>query len=165
MRACRDLRGGGSGPLDLKASFNRSLSGLKSSQGFVMLVERYRAQSLQSGQQLACDVPQARLEVIPDDAAKRTFARWSGLAAETIRYESRSPFEYKFRASSHMLIACQRAIRRAGETRIGGAVKSNRRDIGRTMTLVPAGEEFRAPSCHRCCRIRPTSIWTPGSCP
>jgi AraC family transcriptional regulator len=109
----------------------------------MMLVGRCAAQSLQIGQQSVCDVIQPRLDVIPGDVAERTFVRWSGLAAETVRYASRGPFEYRFCASSHMLIACRRAVRRAGESSIGRAIKSSRRDIGRTLTLVPAGDAFR----------------------
>src|SRR6201995_753073 len=108
-----------------------------------MLVGRCKAQSLQMGQQSVCDVAQERLEIVPGDTALRTFARWSGLAAETVRYTGGGPFEYRFGASSHMLIASHKGVRPAGETNIGGAIKSSRRDIGRTLTLVPAGETFR----------------------
>jgi AraC family transcriptional regulator len=84
----------------------------------------------------------AKVEVYPQQAIRRTLASWSGVAAETAQFVGTEPFEYHFGGTSHLLVACQRAVRHAGETRIGASLTSSRRDIGGTLCLVPAGEMF-----------------------
>src|SRR3984893_7028593 len=88
------------------------------------------------------EVIQPRVEVRPGDGAKRISANWDGVSAEIAQFIGRGPFDYKFCAPVHLLIAIERAVRSAGETRVGRSLKSSPRDFSGTLTLVPAGDEF-----------------------
>jgi AraC family transcriptional regulator len=88
------------------------------------------------------EVAQSRVEVRPGSGAKRISASWEGVSVETAQFVGSGPFDYKFCAPVHLLIACERAVRSAGETSVGRSLKSSRRDFGGTLSLVPAGDEF-----------------------
>ncbi|MDB5365310.1 MAG: hypothetical protein JWM77_1237 [Rhodospirillales bacterium] len=88
------------------------------------------------------EVAQPRVEVCPGDGVTRIAANWNGVSAEIAQFVGTGPFDYKFCAPVHLLIACERAVRSAGECRIGHSLKSSRRDFGGTLSLVPAGDEF-----------------------
>jgi AraC family transcriptional regulator len=75
----------------------------------------------------------------PENVIRRQSASWRGFSAEIIQAVEHKPFEYGFLSSRHLLIATQRAERFDGETTIGTAVRSNRREFGRKLTFVPAG--------------------------
>jgi AraC family transcriptional regulator len=79
----------------------------------------------------------------PSGLVDRRLSSWPGLRAETVRVTRKEPFEYGFRASHHLLIACDRAYREDGETFVEGLPKSSLRDFSRRLTLVPAGRVFR----------------------
>jgi AraC family transcriptional regulator len=85
---------------------------------------------------------ESRVDVRPGDRAGRTWGSWSGVSAEVVQFVGSAPFEYTFCAPVHLLIACERAVRSAGETRVGRSLKSNRRDFGGMLSFVPAGHEF-----------------------
>jgi hypothetical protein len=97
------------------------------------------------------NVAQARVEVRPGDAAKRLSASRDGVSAETAQFVSSGPFDYRFCAPVHLLIACERAVRSAGETSIGRSLKSSRHDFSGTLSLVPAGDEFCGTFVPRVC--------------
>jgi AraC family transcriptional regulator len=88
------------------------------------------------------EAAQPRVELRPDDGAKRISASWNGISAEIVQFVGSGPFDYKFCAPVHLLIACERAVRSAGESSVGRSLKSSRRDFSGTLTLVPAGDEF-----------------------
>jgi AraC family transcriptional regulator len=84
-----------------------------------------------------------RMKLRPGEAARRREASWRGLTAEILQFTATQGFEYCFRAPCHLLIAAERGIRIKGESRIDGAVTSNRRDIGRTLSFIPKGHILR----------------------
>jgi AraC family transcriptional regulator len=83
------------------------------------------------------------MKLRPGEAARRREASWRGLTAEILQFTATQGFEYCFRAPCHLLIAAERGIRIKGESRIDGAVTSNRRDIGRTLSFIPKGHILR----------------------
>jgi AraC family transcriptional regulator len=85
---------------------------------------------------------EVRLTINPGDVAKRRAANWTGMSAEIVQF-SGGAFEYSFQAPVHLLIACERAIRIAGETKIDGLPASTRRDFSGTMSFVPAGYRLK----------------------
>src|SRR5260221_6262053 len=95
------------------------------------------------------EVAQSRVEVRP--GAKRISASWDGVSAEIAQFVGSGPFDYKFCAPVHLLIACERAVRSAGETSVGRSLKSSRRDFSGTLALVPAGDEFCGTFVPRVC--------------
>ena len=82
------------------------------------------------------------IEFSPSGLVRRQLASWRGLRAETVQVTSKEPFEYRFRASCHLLIASERAERDDGETFVEGLPKSRLRNFSGKLTLVPAGREF-----------------------
>ena len=84
----------------------------------------------------------AQVNVSPADSAKRRWASWHSLSAEIVQYTSGKPFEYHYRAPTHLFIACDRAIRIAGETKIEGLPPSRLHDFSRRMCFIPAGRNF-----------------------
>jgi AraC family transcriptional regulator len=97
------------------------------------------------------NVAQARVEVRPGDAAKRLSASWDGVSIETAQFVGSGPFDYRFCAPAHLLTACERAVRSAGETSVGRSLKSSRHDVGGTLSLVPAGDELCGTFVPRVC--------------
>src|SRR5258707_15855996 len=88
------------------------------------------------------EAAQFRVEIRPGDGAKRISASWDGVSAAITQFVGSGPFDYKFCAPVHLLIACERAVRSAGETSVGRSLKSSRRDFSGMLSLVPAGAEF-----------------------
>jgi AraC family transcriptional regulator len=97
------------------------------------------------------EAAQFRVEIRPGDGAKRISASWDGVSAAITQFVGSGPFDYKFCAPVHLLLACERAERSAGETSIGRSLKSSRRDFSGTLTLVPAGDEFCGTFVPRVC--------------
>lgn len=50
--------------------------------------------------------------------------------------------EFRFRAPRHLLVVYEQGSRRAGETLVQGLPRSQRRDLAKRLTLVPAGHEY-----------------------
>src|SRR3979411_2164411 len=111
-----------------------------------MLVEQFHPGTAQVVANSMSEVAQPRVEVRPD--AKRMSASWDGVSAEIAQFVGSGPFDYKFCAPVHLLIACERAVRSAGEASVGRSLKSSRRDFSGTLALVPPGDEF-------CCAVVP----------
>ena len=84
----------------------------------------------------------AGVSVSPGAIVKRRLAAWRGIAVEILQVTRHQPFEFRWRAPQHMLIAVQRAERRAGETVVEGLPPSRQHEISRKLTFVPAGREF-----------------------
>src|ERR1700719_1042524 len=97
------------------------------------------------------EVADVRVEVRPGDRAKRTSGSWPGVSVEIAQFVGSAPFEYSFCAPVHLLCACERAVRTAGETSIGRSVKSARHDVGGTLSLIPAGHALRGTFVPRVC--------------
>lgn len=84
----------------------------------------------------------AIVRIAPSDIARRQIKTWTGIQAEAIELTRREPFEYGYRAPSHLLIMAERAERDEGETRIEGLPKSTQHELSHKLTLVPAGHRF-----------------------
>jgi AraC family transcriptional regulator len=91
---------------------------------------------------LPASPPPSIVKLSPPDIAQRRSASWSAIQADTIQVTRREPFEYKFQAWRHLLIAYERAARDDGETVIEGLPKSTLREFSRTLSVVPAGHQF-----------------------
>jgi AraC family transcriptional regulator len=79
----------------------------------------------------------------PPEIVRRHSAVWSGLHVETVQVMRHKPFEYRFRAPCHLLIAAELAERYDGETFVEGLPRSTLRDFTHKLTFVPAGHDFR----------------------
>jgi AraC-like DNA-binding protein len=84
--------------------------------------------------------PQVR--IAPPDMVERRFAQWPGLRADIVTGTERKPFDYRFKAKQHLLIAAEQVERDDGETSLEGLPKSTLRSVSGRLTLVPAGHEF-----------------------
>ena len=62
---------------------------------------------------------------------------------ETVEVMRHKPFEYRFRAPCHLLIAAELAERYDGETFVEGLPRSTLRNFTGKLTFVPAGHDFR----------------------
>jgi AraC family transcriptional regulator len=61
---------------------------------------------------------------------------------ETMQLKRLEPFEYRFRAPCHLLIAAEIADRDDGETLVEGLPRSRLRNFTQKLTFVPAGRDF-----------------------
>src|ERR1700675_1271267 len=87
--------------------------------------------------------PRSVVAITPPEIVRRRSAAWSGLHVETVRIMRHTPFEYRFRAPCHLLIAPELAQRYDGETFVEGLPRSTLRDFTRKLTFIPAGHDFR----------------------
>jgi len=78
----------------------------------------------------------------PPELVARHCAEWQGLDADIVRIEERGPFEYRYKAPYHLLIAAEQAERDDGETLVEGLPRSALRNLSGKLTFVPAGHEF-----------------------
>ena len=79
----------------------------------------------------------------PSEIVSRNSAAWSGLLVETVQVMRHKPFEYRFRAPCHLLIAAELGERYDGETFVEGLPRSTLREFTHKLTFVPAGHVFR----------------------
>lgn len=82
------------------------------------------------------------LHYSPSEIVRRHSEAWSGLRVETVEITRYQPFEYRFRAPCHLLIAAEVAERYDGETFVEGLPRSTLRNFTRKLTFVPAGHDF-----------------------
>lgn len=73
---------------------------------------------------------------------RRAFTR-HGVTAEIVQANSLERIEFRFRAPMHLLVVCERGVRRDGDTFVEGLPRSTLRDLSRKLTFVPAGYEYR----------------------
>jgi AraC family transcriptional regulator len=83
-----------------------------------------------------------RIRFNPPDFVERRLVDWPGLQAEIVTAKERTPFDYRYRADRHLLIAAECSERDDGETVLEGLPKSTQRNLSRRLTLVPAGREL-----------------------
>ena len=83
------------------------------------------------------------VDISPSEIVRRRSAAWSGLHGETVQVMRHTPFEYRFRAPCHLLIAAELAERYDGETFVEGLPRSTLREFTHKLTFVPAGHDFR----------------------
>jgi AraC family transcriptional regulator len=87
--------------------------------------------------------PRPIVAITPPEIVRRRSTAWSGLHVETVRIMRHTPFEYRFRAPCHLLIAAELGQRYDGETFVEGLPRSTLRDFTRKLTFIPAGHGFR----------------------
>ena len=78
----------------------------------------------------------------PAHIVERQTVAWPGLTTDIITANQQTPFDYRYRADSHLLIAAECSERDDGETLVEGLPKSTRRSLTRRLTFVPAGHEL-----------------------
>ena len=83
-----------------------------------------------------------QVHIAPPDMVERRFAQWPGLRADIVTGTERKPFDYRFKAEQHLLIAAEQVERDDGETSLEGLPKSTLRSVSGRLTFVPAGHEF-----------------------
>src|SRR5882757_8808769 len=83
------------------------------------------------------------VDISPSGIVRRHSAAWSGLRVETVQVMRHTPFEYRFRAPCHLLIATEIGERYDGETFVEGLPRSTLRDCTHKLTFVPAGHDIR----------------------
>jgi AraC family transcriptional regulator len=83
------------------------------------------------------------VDIFPSEIVKRNSSAWPGMIVETVEITRHKPFEYRFRAPCHLLIAAELAERDDGETILEGLPRSTLQDFTRKLTFVPAGHVFR----------------------
>jgi AraC family transcriptional regulator len=82
--------------------------------------------------------------VTPEGAAKRRAISWRSMTGEIVQYTAKGErIEYNFAGPRHLFIAAERIVHIDGETVVEGAVRSTRRNHGRTMHFIPAGYRFK----------------------
>jgi len=82
------------------------------------------------------------IDFFPSRIVKRQIAKWRGLQAEVVRVTETKPFDYRFHAGAHLLIASEWGERYDGETKVEGLPKSNLRNLSHKLTFIPAGSRF-----------------------
>ena len=81
----------------------------------------------------------APVQFTPSDIAQRDITHWNGIDAETIELVRREPYEYRLKASCHLLVMAERAERDDGETVVEGLPKSTLRKFSGMLSFVPRG--------------------------
>ena len=83
------------------------------------------------------------VDILPSNAVKRRALAWDGMAIEVMQALTHETVEFRFRASSHLLVVYEEGVRNNGETLIEGLSGSTLRDVKRKLAFVPAGHEYR----------------------
>ena len=83
------------------------------------------------------------IDYSPFEVVRRRSATWTGLNVETAQITEHKPYEYRFRAPCHLLVAAELGERHDGETFLDGLPGSTLRNFGRKLTFVPSGYELR----------------------
>ena len=82
------------------------------------------------------------VSISPSHLVGRRAVTRQGVTAEIVRAKSLDRIESRFRAPMHLLVVCERGVRREGDTFVEGLPRSTLRDLSRKLTFVPAGHEY-----------------------
>jgi AraC family transcriptional regulator len=88
------------------------------------------------------DVSHPAVDISPSHLVGRRALARHGLTAETVQARSLDRIEFRFRAPMHLLVVCERGVRREGDTFVEGLPRSTLHDLSRKLTFVPAGHEY-----------------------
>ena len=91
---------------------------------------------------IEAEAPATIVQIAPSGSVKRRSLRWRGMAAEIVQETGHETIEYRWRASVHLLVLCERGVRSEGETILQGLPPSTLHDATRKLTFVPAGHEY-----------------------
>jgi AraC family transcriptional regulator len=93
------------------------------------------------------------VSITPHRMVTSSRTTWRGIGIELVKAAAQGRTDYAFHSSSHLLVAYQQGIRRDGESHIDGLPRSTLRDLGKKLTIVPAGHRYhewqdsRVPTC------------------
>ena len=82
------------------------------------------------------------VEISPPEAVVRQSMTGRGIRAELVQSMSRNRIEFRYRGTSHLILAYEHGARRKGETFIEGISSSTLRDFARRLTFLPAGHDY-----------------------
>ena len=82
------------------------------------------------------------VSISPADTVRRQIVSWGSLKCDSIQLIRRQRFEYRYKATCHLVIMSERQERDDGETVVEGAPKSSLRLMSRKLSFVPAGHDF-----------------------
>src|SRR5262249_1497398 len=88
------------------------------------------------------DVGRPTVLISPVASLRRRLMRRHGMIAELVQANSRERIEYRYRGSSHLLVAWEKGIRSDGETFVEDMPRSNLRNVTRKLIFVPAGRLY-----------------------
>lgn len=83
------------------------------------------------------------VDISPSHLVARHAITLYGMTAEIVQAKSLDRIEFRFQAPMHLLVVCERGVRREGDTFVEGLPRSTLRDLSRKLTFVPAGHEYR----------------------
>jgi AraC-like DNA-binding protein len=70
-----------------------------------------------------------------------------GIRAELVQSRSRNRIEFRYRGTSHLVLAYGQGVRRGGDAFVGGMSPSTPGDLTRKLTFLPAGHDYF--ECHQ----------------
>ena len=82
------------------------------------------------------------IEISPSGTVERQSMAGRGIRAELVQSMSRNRIDFRYRGSSHLVLAYQQGVRCSGETFVDGMSRSAPRDFARKLTLLPAGHDY-----------------------
>jgi AraC family transcriptional regulator len=82
------------------------------------------------------------VNISPSHVVRRHALTRHGVTAEIVQAKVLDRIEFRFRAPMHLLVVCERGVRREGDTFVEGLPRSTIRDLSRKLTFVPAGHEY-----------------------
>jgi AraC family transcriptional regulator len=88
------------------------------------------------------DVSHPAVNIFPSHLVGRRAVERRGVMAEIVQAKSLDRIEFRFRAPMHLLVVCERGVRREGDTFVEGLPRSALRDLSHKLTFVPAGHEY-----------------------
>jgi AraC family transcriptional regulator len=91
----------------------------------------------------SADMSAPTMDIAPHRVVTRRGMAWHGMSAEFVQATTRSRVDCHFHSRRHLLAAYEQGVRRDGESSVEGTARSALRDVGRKLTFVPAGHEFR----------------------
>jgi AraC family transcriptional regulator len=94
----------------------------------------------QASLRLSSSLPHVNIE--PAAIVARRGCAWPGLHVESVAATEQAPFNCRFHAPWHLLIAAERGERSDGESLVEGLPKSTLRKFTGRLTFVPAGHRF-----------------------
>jgi AraC family transcriptional regulator len=92
-----------------------------------------------------CDTPSVShpaVDISPSHLVGRRALARHGVTGEIVQAKSLDRIEFHFRAPMHLLVVCERGVRREGDTFVEGLPRSALRNLSRKLTFVPAGHEY-----------------------
>ena len=84
----------------------------------------------------------AHVEISPSVAVERRSMTGRGTRAELVQSTSRNRIEFRYRGTSHLVLAYEQGVRHKGETFVDGTSPSTLRDLTRRLTFLPAGHAY-----------------------